>query len=178
MTDDEWLACDSPTRMRGHIRARSFRAPRWVLFDLACVGRVRDLLGPRYRSYVDAFDGRDESTLRGVEPSATHLDGLRGEGRALGWLRTDPLREAKEAAARAVLSLGSYAERRTHAALVRVLQHPLAGGARPDVADRHGSGARRPDAVAAGLLRDADSGRCTSGRRVRRRAHPGALPVR
>jgi hypothetical protein len=145
MTDDEWLACDSQTRMRGHIRAGSFRAPRWVLFDLACVGRVRDLLGPRYLSYVDGFDGRDESTLRSVDASAVHLDDLQEEGRTPRTLRADPLREAKQAAARAVLSLGSYtlatsemvcvaagrragrsdlqeavrAERRAHAALMR-----------------------------------------------------------
>ena len=39
MIDEEWLACDSPARMRGEIRPRPFPGARWVLFDLACVQR-------------------------------------------------------------------------------------------------------------------------------------------
>jgi hypothetical protein len=145
MTDDEWLACDSPSQMRGPIRARSFRGPRWVLFDLACVGRVRDLLGPRYLAHLDRlaeWDGR--SPLDGRASTAA-LAALREEAVSVGRSRADPLRAAREAAMRAVLSLGSHtlaasemvcvaagrragptglpeavrAERRAHAALMR-----------------------------------------------------------
>lgn len=108
MTDGEWLACGSPSQMRGQLRARSFRGARWVLFDLACVERVRDLLGPRYLAYLDRlaeWDGRAPRDARGTD---TALDALREEAISIERSRADRLRAAREAAMRAVLSLGSH----------------------------------------------------------------------
>ena len=144
MTDEQWLACDSPARMRGEIRSRPFSGLRWVLFDLACVHRIRDLLGPRAQSCIDELSGLDDFVLRHAAVAAAR-DVVREEIRSAWTCRTDPLREAKVAAMRAVLSLGSHtlatsemvcvaagrragqpgleeavrAERRAHAALVR-----------------------------------------------------------
>ena len=145
MTDDEWLACDSPARMRGEIRCRPFQRLRWVLFDLACVARVRDLLPLHTARHVDEFARRDDRALGAVRPVDGRFDAVREEIRALWRQRADPLREARAAAARAVLAVGSQtlstsemvcvaagrragqpdleeavrAERRAHAALVR-----------------------------------------------------------
>lgn len=107
MTDEEWLTCGSPSRMRGEIRARSFRAVRWVLFDLACIDRVRDLLGPHARRYLDAVAEMDDALLPAIGTSAARRDAVRDDAASLRD-KADPLRDAKSAAARAVMSLGSF----------------------------------------------------------------------
>jgi hypothetical protein len=108
MTDDEWLACESPARMRAEIRPRPFPGACWVLFDLACIQRVRDLLGPHALQWVDAVAGRDDLTLRHTNPGRTQSAAVHDEARALWLQRTDPLHKAKLAAAGAVGAIGSY----------------------------------------------------------------------
>jgi hypothetical protein len=109
MTDDEWRACASPARMRGGIRGRPFSGLRWVLFDLACIERVRALLGARTGRWVDELAGWTDPALRAVSSLAPRtMTALREELQQVCSSRTDPLRGARSAAARAVLSLGSY----------------------------------------------------------------------
>jgi hypothetical protein len=108
MMDSEWRACANPAGMRNAIRSRSFPGVHWVRFDLACLGRVRDLLD----------DPRCRECIAQVEQWADGPDAHRWHPRGADWAvrlgdvaraldRRDPLRGAKEAAIRAVLFLGS-----------------------------------------------------------------------
>ncbi len=106
MTYEEWLVCDSPARLRKELLPRPFPMLRWVLFDLACVRRVRDLLGPHARRWVEELTARDDDALRPVRAPTAGIPGVDEEARAL-WRRDDPLREARAAALRAVLWVGS-----------------------------------------------------------------------
>jgi hypothetical protein len=78
-----------------------------VLFNLACVHRVRDLLGPQCLRCVDAASGWTKHLrLHQMTPYSARLGTVRDEVGALWRQRADPLHEAKIAAARAVISLG------------------------------------------------------------------------
>jgi hypothetical protein len=108
MTDEQWLACESPARMRREIRSRPFPGFRWLLFDLACVERVRDLLTPSAVRWLDDYADWDGASPRDWNAARRRLDLVGDEMRVLWTRRADALRGAKVAAARAVLAVGSY----------------------------------------------------------------------
>jgi hypothetical protein len=93
--------------MRGEIRSRPFTRRCWVHFDLACVQRVRDLLGPGLLRWVDEYAGWAARDFMGGRPAEFPQQIARADLTALLGVRRDPLRSAKLAAARAVLALGA-----------------------------------------------------------------------
>jgi hypothetical protein len=111
MTDDEWRVCDNPARMRwmvGELR-RSSVGHRWVLFDIACVRRVRDLLDTECVSRVDEVEEWVNNTrLHRINSRSSRLNGVRETIRNLWTRRSVPQRDARIAAARAVIAVGSH----------------------------------------------------------------------
>jgi hypothetical protein len=110
MTDSEWRACASPARMRNAIRGRSFHWLRWMRFSLACVQRVRDLFDDaRCLAVIDHLNTwvESEPAIRPFPYTFPDQPDVREAVRSLWTRRRDPLRGARIAAARALLSAGS-----------------------------------------------------------------------
>ncbi|QEG25729.1 hypothetical protein GobsT_04560 [Gemmata obscuriglobus] len=142
MTEEMWRTWGHRTHMRRQLRNWRFSPLRWIRFNLACIERVRELIDDvrchRFLHRLERLSGRTALAALRLEPSVEEF----GVTAAIGELwrrRDDPLRGAKIAAARAVLTAklhtlatsemvalavgrwryGEYEERRSHCAFLR-----------------------------------------------------------
>ncbi|MDY3554335.1 hypothetical protein R5W24_003455 [Gemmata sp. JC717] len=107
MTEEMWRTWGDRTHMRRQLRNWRFSPLRWISFNLACIERVRELIDDarchRFLHRLERLSDRTALAALRLKPSVEEF----GVTAAIGelWRRCDdPLRGAKIAAARAVLT--------------------------------------------------------------------------
>ena len=110
MTEAEWRTCGSRKHMCWALRARPFRPSRWVVFNLACLDRVADLIDDgrctdylrELAGFAAAPTGMSDMTAA-ADPLAVEREAVREAVRDVWGRRSDPLRLARVATFRAVM---------------------------------------------------------------------------
>ncbi len=106
MTEAEWRTCGSRVHMRRMLKNRCFPPMHWVNFNLACIDRVRSLLNDeRCLHYVRELAKWTVYIQHDPRRAFLREDAFAREAiRDLWRRRDDSLRDARIAAARAVLT--------------------------------------------------------------------------
>jgi hypothetical protein len=109
VTEAEWRASDKPARMRSGINGQPDSQRRWVFFDLACIDRVQDLIDDY--ACLECIRAVASAVEQQQPPPQWYMLGQSAADSAIRKMwsrRTDPLREARIAALRAVSRLASH----------------------------------------------------------------------
>ena len=128
MTEVEWLTCGDRSRMRSVIKSRPYSPRKWVMFDIACLDRIRGFFeDARFVRYLGKLDEFADSTGSLWPPSFPHESAAVREA-CRSFAHGDPLRAAKIAAVRGLLEAGRQNLGVSELAAVAVGRRDVGGG--------------------------------------------------